>query len=152
MKAYMGRSTAPLILIPGTRCSWMVNFKLRLLYSWERALVPTAQVARLAPEPVWWFWTKEKSLAPTKIRTLKLSSLQPSCYITTMHPPSPPPKDHMSMKNKNQIKNCTHKIKSLAVPAKFSLSQPYACTHANTHILKWKWLFTFRTACNTMCH
>jgi len=35
----------------------------------ETALVPTESDAGLAPEPIWRFWRKEKSLGPARIQT-----------------------------------------------------------------------------------
>jgi len=62
------RGIAPLILNPGTRWGSVVNFTPRLLFYWERTPIPTEQDAGWAPEPVWSFWRRDKSPAPTGIR------------------------------------------------------------------------------------
>ena len=70
MKAYSGRRrTAPLILKLGTRWRSVVNFTPRPLYPRERKPVPTKLDAVWAPDLVWTFCKREKSLATTGIRT-----------------------------------------------------------------------------------
>jgi len=62
------RGIVPLILNLGTRRGSAVNFTSRLLFSMERTPIPTEQDAGWTPQPVWSFWRREKSPAPTGIR------------------------------------------------------------------------------------
>jgi hypothetical protein len=45
----------------------MVNIVLRPLYVLEITLVPTEKDGGIAPEPVWTFWRRDKSVAPAGI-------------------------------------------------------------------------------------
>jgi hypothetical protein len=70
MKVYRGRRRiAPLILKLGTRWWWVVNFTPRPLYPRERKPVITELEPVWAPDLVWAFCRREKSLATTGIRT-----------------------------------------------------------------------------------
>jgi len=62
-----GRCTASLILSIGTRLRRVANFMPWLLYPLERTAIPIKKKARWAPELVWRFWRREKSLAHTRI-------------------------------------------------------------------------------------
>jgi hypothetical protein len=75
-----GRGIAPLILQLGTGWWWVVNFMLRQVNSLRRTPVPTEWKAVWAPEPVWMFWTIDKTLPSTEIRTPVPSGPQPSRY------------------------------------------------------------------------
>jgi len=56
----------------------------RLLYPQERTPVPNEQEADWTPEPIGTFYTTEKSLAPIKIRTPRLSYHIPIAVPTTL--------------------------------------------------------------------
>jgi len=58
------RGITPLILNLSTRWRWVVNFTPRLLYSHERTPVPNEWDDVWAPEMVWMFWRRIKSLVP----------------------------------------------------------------------------------------
>jgi hypothetical protein len=45
------------------------NFTLQLIYPQEELPLSTESLDGWDPEPVWIFWSREKSLAPTGIRT-----------------------------------------------------------------------------------
>jgi hypothetical protein len=59
-----------LILNFGIGCRWVVNAMLWLLYTQQRAPVPTVQDG-WAPGTVWTDVVKRKSLAPTRVQTPK---------------------------------------------------------------------------------
>jgi hypothetical protein len=67
MMAYKGsRGTALLILNLSTRYKWIVNFTPQLLNPHpppkKISHIPTKQEAQWAPEPVWTFWRKKRTL------------------------------------------------------------------------------------------
>jgi hypothetical protein len=69
IKIYRGnKGMAPLILKLGTRLSQVVNFMPWLLYPWERTPAPNEQESGWAPQPVWTYERREKSLDPAGIR------------------------------------------------------------------------------------
>ena len=57
-----------------------VNVTPQTLYPQEGTAVPTEKEAGWSPEPVWVFWTIEKSLAPHWVSNPGPSTLQPSLY------------------------------------------------------------------------
>ena len=65
-----GRSiSAPFFHNLDTRWRWVVNFTSRPLYRREGTLTPVEYETGWAPEQVWTFWRRVKSLAHTGIRT-----------------------------------------------------------------------------------
>jgi hypothetical protein len=69
MKPYReGIGLTPLILNLGSRWRGMLNFTPRPLCPRERILVPIELLASWAPEPVWTFWRRHKSLALVGVR------------------------------------------------------------------------------------
>ena len=60
---------APRIRNLDTRWTWVVNSTIRSLYAQKVTSVPTEMETRWAPEPIWVFRSKEKSLSAAGIRT-----------------------------------------------------------------------------------
>ena len=65
VKAYMGSGGfAPLILNLNTGWKWVVDFRIRPVYSRERTPVRNEEEAVCATKPAQSFWRREKSLGP----------------------------------------------------------------------------------------
>lgn len=82
-KAYGGsRGIAPLLLNFSSRWRWVVNFMSYMLYVWDRT--PVHLNEWLSSEPIWTFLTKERSLAPARIRILDLPAHSPYAVLTML--------------------------------------------------------------------
>ena len=82
-KAYRGsRGIAPLILNISNRWRWVVNFMSHMPCVWDRTSVYLK--VWLSPGPIWTFWTKERSLAPSRIQTPDLPAHSPYAVLTML--------------------------------------------------------------------
>jgi hypothetical protein len=75
----------PLILDLGTRWRRVVNFTSQTLYSLGKTSVPNEQEAGFAPEPVWTFWRREKSVATAGIQTPDCTTHSLTAISTTLY-------------------------------------------------------------------